>query len=99
MVRGDKNLNEYKMKKSILELGARLSKQEQQRIHGGHTCDPQYSQAECDEYCGSLSLAMSHQISIGETETAEIALCGLLDNCGWIFTGDRDEVCEPLGFQ
>jgi hypothetical protein len=65
------------MKKEILNIGKVLNKTQQKAINGGspYSCDPQYTQENCDEYCHSLMTIFSG------SATCEIASI-LESNCG-----------------
>ncbi len=72
------------MKKSILNLGKALNRAEQKQINGGgHVCDPKYSQAECDDYCGSLDdIIRGVWDEVNSIETGQAAREAYNEHCG-----------------
>ena len=83
------------MKKSIKNLGRALTKFEQQNIKGGdqYTCAPQYSQSNCDQYCGNTESTMYYNMRIGNNTLAVQSMCALIDHCGWVYLGPYEQTC------
>ena len=63
------------MKKSVLNLGKALQKQEQREITGG------YGQSNLSAYCGSLYIAYFHNLDNGNTAAANNALAAWNQYC------------------
>jgi hypothetical protein len=84
------------MKNIILTLGKALNRAEQQKIRGGgqYTCAPQYSQANCDEYCGNTETSLYYNMDIGNNDAAMHAMCALVEHCGGVLLGDDDNTCK-----
>ena len=73
------------MKKNMLAIGTTLTKREQQKIHGGSSdwdCGPQYSQAQCDDYCNSMDLVHVNALENEDWGNADLAFDALMDLCG-----------------
>ena len=71
------------MKKSILNIGTSLTREEQREVNGGtsYNCAPQYSQSNCDDYCTSVRVILdnSDQESWENAQAESILseLCGV----------------------
>lgn len=76
------------MKNQVFSLGKTLTRSEQCKILGGTgesiwNCAPQYTQAQCNEYCNSVDIVIGSAIENEDWDSFHIALGALAEHCSF----------------
>lgn len=74
------------MKTTLLTIGEELTRKEQQKVKGGTgsdwNCAPQYTQAQCDNYCWSMHHVYIYSEQNEDWHNGDLAMNALIQHCG-----------------